>query len=287
MSILRVVVCFTLAAIAFCADTAPGQPLIALKDLDTKEIKLGEDEEGCKDSALMPRIAGCSIIQCGTKEMDTLELVTAATPDGALQKEAADGPSEVIYYLCPGKTAPAAIVKQAEAALVKAGYKAVFKGEDDEDHPLLTAQKGDEYVQISTYVYQSYSAYVQTAIKVVEAPVPPATADVILDELTTVGKTVLNGLTFDGAAPTADGEKILAELQNVLEVKPAFKVRLDVHTEAGTDPKVQQELSEKRGEALASWLAARGIDQARITVQGFGDTKAAEGCARVEAVKLP
>ncbi len=124
--VLRAVV--SLSFLAGCLTAADQKPVPdALKDLDPKEIKLGEDEPGCQDSALLARFAGCNIIQCGKKEADSLDLQVGATAEGAAQTETADGASEKIYYLCPGKLLPASIVKQAEAALVKTGgYKMVY-----------------------------------------------------------------------------------------------------------------------------------------------------------------
>ena len=128
--------------------------------LENKEIKLGEDEPGCKDSTLLPRIPGCSIIQCDTKEADTLEIQVGVSTDGAVQKEAMDGASEVIYYLCPSKVTLSNIAKTSDTALTKAGFKTVFNGKDDDDQPLVTALKDTQWVQISTYMYNEYSAYV-------------------------------------------------------------------------------------------------------------------------------
>ena len=54
----------------------------ALKDVD-KEIKLGEDEPGCKDSELLARIPGCSIIQCDSKPEAEGVDIQRHDPEGA------------------------------------------------------------------------------------------------------------------------------------------------------------------------------------------------------------
>lgn len=268
----------------------------ALKDLDPKDIKLGADEEGCKDSALAARMAGCNIIQCGNKESNSLDLQVGTTADGVALTEAADGDSEILYYLCPGKLSPAAIVKQSEAALVKgAGYKLVYNGKDNDEQPILTVSKDDQWIQVSTYTYQTYSAYILTAIKI--SPEPPVTAEGMSDELKGTGKFLLTGISFEGDTDklNGDSEKSLAELSAALGKLPEAKVRIDVHTDNLEGPKTSLEITQKRAEALGSWLAQHGVAKDRIVAQGqgsakpIGDNENEEGRARnrrIEIVKL-
>ena len=169
--ILRLLACIWLLAFCLAGQTAATSPAAgaarrSLKDLDNKDIKLGEDEAGCKDSTLLPRMPGCSIIQCDTKEADSLEIQVGVSTDGAVQKEAMDGASEVIYYLCPSKLSLSHIAKASDGALSKAGYKIVFNGKDDDDQPLVTALKETQWIQISTYMYNEYSAYILSSVKV-------------------------------------------------------------------------------------------------------------------------
>jgi OmpA-OmpF porin, OOP family len=248
-------------------------PRLDLKDLDPKEIKLGEDEPGCKDSALMPRLAGCNIIQCDVKEYDSLDLQVGAAADGAPQRENADGASEIVYYLCPGRLTPANIIKQSESGLVKSGFRAVFAGRDGDEFPLLTVKKDDQFIQISTYTYNNYSAYVLTGLKL--APEPPATAEAMIDELKARGRFPLAGLAFDGDKtdlPT-DADKALAELVTALKSQPDVKIRVEVHTDNLEGPKTSQAITDKRAMVIMDWLAAQGIDKARMTGHGFGSEK--------------
>src|SRR5688572_4505367 len=109
---LRILVCLCLLSISLAAQTAASSANgRRTPSVETKDIKLGEDETGCKDSALLPRIPGCSIIQCDAKDEDTLEMLVGVSTDGSIQKEPMDGASEVIYYLCPSKVGLGNIVK--------------------------------------------------------------------------------------------------------------------------------------------------------------------------------
>lgn len=293
--LLRLVV--SLSFVAGCLTAADQKPVPdALKDLDPKEIKLGEDEPGCQDSALLARFTGCNIIQCGKKESDSLDLQVGATPEGAAQTETADGVSEKIYYLCPGKLLPASIVKQAEATLVKTGgYKLVYTGKDNDEFPILTVSKDDQWIQVSTYTYQTYSAYILTAIKI--ASEPPVTADGMVDELKTTGKFLLTGITFKEETNelNGDSDKMLAELANALAKTPEVKIRIDVHTDNLEGPKTSQEITQKQAEIVGAWLEKHGVAKERIAAQGLGsadpigNNETDDGRAknhRIEVIKL-
>jgi outer membrane protein OmpA-like peptidoglycan-associated protein len=273
---------FTLAA------QSPGTaPPRSTKELD-KEIRLGEDEPGCKDSTLLPRLAGCSIIQCDAKDMDSKELVVGASTEGVVQRELMDGPSEVIYYLCPSKLSASAITKQSESALSKAGFKTVYSGKDDEDQPLVTSLKDTQWVQISTYPYNEYSAYVLTAIQ--DTPETQSTSEALAEEMTKSGRVVLTGFAFekDKFDLPADAERVLTEVMQLLVRQPTWKILVEGHTDEAGDAQGNVALSQKRASAVASWLLDHGIDRARVSIQGYGGGKPSESAdnPRIEIVKL-
>jgi outer membrane protein OmpA-like peptidoglycan-associated protein len=278
----------TLLFTAVAAFAQAGAASKAAKDADSKEIKLGEDEAGCKDSALLPRIAGCSIIQCDTNESDNVEFQIGMTPDGAVQKDVMEGSAEVLYYLCPAKVNLASIVKQSEAGLIKAGYKPIYSGKDADDQPLVTVAKETQWVQISTYMYNEYSAYVQTAIQV--TPESPANSEALADEITRSGRVVLETLKFDQGASELppDAEKVLSEVAAMLVRQAGWKVRVEVHSSDSADRHANVAASQKRATAVATWLVEHGIEQSRVTVQGHAEAKpdAASSGHRVEIVKL-
>jgi outer membrane protein OmpA-like peptidoglycan-associated protein len=254
-----------LSAVAQVPVKKSGKP-----DVD-KEIKLGEDEAGCRDSAIMARLAGCSIIQCDTKDADTLEIYVGASTDGAVQKEAMDGPSEVLYYLCPSKLSLSHIVKNSESALVKAGFKPVFNGKDDDEQPVVTVLKANQWVQISTYMYNEYSAYVQSAITVT----PDVNSEALSEEMAKNGRVVLYGISFEKEKSVLpqDAEKVLGEVAAFLVRQPELKVRVEGFTDESTDKQVNLNVSKERASTVAGWLLEHGIDKSRISIDGLGDAK--------------
>lgn len=277
---LRLLTCLSFLAISlaapslFAQSAAPAKRVV--KDTDPKDIKLGEDEPGCKDSILMPRLPGCSIIQCDSKESDTLTIQVGVSPEGVIQKELMDGSSEVIYYLCPAKTTLSQIVKSSDAALVKAGFKTVYNGKDDDEQPIVTSSKESQWVQVSTYTYNQYNAYVLSAINADEDDDDDDFSDALAEELTKSGRVTLAGLQFqaDKAELPADAGKVMAEVAALLARQPDLKIRVEAHG-------VETSAAEQRASAVAAWLIDHGIDKARVSTLGV-----AQGEPKIELVRF-
>jgi len=274
--------------------TPTGTKRPAGKDTVVEKIKLGEDEPGCKDSPLLNRIPGCSIIQCDTKDADGLEIQVGALPDGTIQKEAMDGSAEILYYLCPARIPLVQIVKLLDGSLAKAGFKTVFYGRDGDEFPLVTGLKDNQWVQVSTYMYDDNSAYIQTALKV---PLEQqANTDAMAEEMTKTGRVILHGLTFNAEQELAgDSEKILADIDAFLVRQPDLRIRIEGYTDVADSKAGNTTASQKQASAVAMWLLEHGVDKSRISIQGLGDSKPiAEGATpeakeknrRIELVRI-
>ena len=236
------------------------------------DIKLGTDEPGCKDSALLARITGCSIIQCDSKmDAENVKIAGGVAADGTSQDEVLDGAMETIYYLCPAKISVNSVVKLSEAALIKAGFKMVFNGRDGEDFPLISARKGDQWIQISTYMYNDLSAYIQTAMTAQPEDANPAEA--FLEAFARDGKTVLFGISFENDRLSPESDKVLTELAVFLVRQPGLKVRLLGHVDARNDKAAAIQISKERADAVATWLAEHGVEANRISTEGIGDSQ--------------
>lgn len=246
----------------------PPQVRRPAKGADLKEFTVGVDEPGCKDSPLLPRMQGCSILQCDVKEDDSVEIATRSEPDGTVSKEPLDGATEVIYYLCPTRVTHAGIIEFAEAGLAAAGHKVSAKGKDSEDYPLLAVTKDDQWIQISTYQYESKSAYILTAVKV--APEEPVTAEAVEAELAKSGRIALQGLRFDKdkADLPPGGEKLLGDIALILAKKADWKIRVEARGDGPSNDPQSLALSEKRATVVASWLTERGVDKSRLLADG-------------------
>lgn len=250
-------------------------------------ITATEDEAGCKDSALLARVPGCKILQCSAKPEDAVDVTIGGTLETGPKTVEVDGASEVIYYLCNAKDAAVEIAPTLEAALVKDSYQIAFSGKDKDDDNVVSARKYNQWVEISTYVYNGQPAYVQTALKT--EPEEFSSADDFEEQFPAVLRVALPKVKFAaGKAVIAPaGEKVLAEIAAVLAKKVDWKVRVDAFAAEAATPAANVELSKARATAIVDWLAAHGVEKTRLEAVGVGDTvPIPDGKQRVELVRM-
>jgi OOP family OmpA-OmpF porin len=105
---------------------------------------------------------------------------------------------------------------------------------------------------------------------------------------------VLEGVNFETnkADITPDSVAILEKVAASLKDWPDVKVEIGGHTDSSGSNALNQELSQRRAEAVKSYLEAKGIDAGRMTAKGYGeskpvaDNKTAEGKAKNRRVEL-
>jgi outer membrane protein OmpA-like peptidoglycan-associated protein len=251
--------CF-LSAQGFRPPTVPRPKPTALQ-----AFTVGVDEPGCKDSALVPRVAGCSILQCDADPATTSEIITAVDAEGVSTKDDLSGATETLYYLCPTKVTHASIVAAAEAKFVKDGYRIVARSKEGEEEPLISAVKDRQWIQVTTYTYESSSAYVQTTLLAeAEEAIDAATVE---QELAKSGRVALTGLRFDKDKVDLPviADQLFTELAALLAKKPDWKIRIEANCDEAVDPAACRALGEKRAEAVAGTLVAKGVDKGRLS----------------------
>ncbi|MDB5970047.1 MAG: hypothetical protein JWQ90_2497 [Hydrocarboniphaga sp.] len=92
----------------------------------------------------------------------------------------------------------------------------------------------------------------------------------------TVGDViVLRGVNFefDKARLTVNAETILEGVASELIARPDIKVEVSGHTDSKGSDSYNQELSERRAQSVVDYLTAHGIDAARLTSKGLGETQ--------------
>lgn len=107
-------------------------------------------------------------------------------------------------------------------------------------------------------------------------------------------RIVLRGVhfDFDKAVIRAVDEPVLDEAVATLKKHPDLKVYVDGYCDAIGAVKYNQQLSERRADAVAKYLEDHGIAADRLTPRGFGKThfvatnKTAEGRAQNRRVEL-
>jgi outer membrane protein OmpA-like peptidoglycan-associated protein len=78
---------------------------------------------------------------------------------------------------------------------------------------------------------------------------------------------------FDSAQVRPDAERTLAEVAEVIKGYAKRPVRIEGHTDSVASDEYNQKLSERRAASVQAWLAGKGIEAARLTPRGFGETK--------------
>ena len=57
------------------------------------------------------------------------------------------------------------------------------------------------------------------------------------------------------------------------------RLRIEGHTDASGSPRANQDLSQRRAQAVADYLVQAGIDRSRLDVAGYGSSKPLPGIA--------
>lgn len=83
---------------------------------------------------------------------------------------------------------------------------------------------------------------------------------------------------FDKHFIRSDAEKELDRLVQLMRENPVI-VELGSHTDSRGTDEYNIELSQKRAESAVRYIVLRGIDAARITARGYGETELINGCS--------
>ncbi|MBI3208712.1 MAG: OmpA family protein [Candidatus Solibacter usitatus] len=253
---------------------------------------LERDAENCAESKLITRMTGCLIHSCERKEFDSAEL--QMKKDDGVEGKAMEGQIENVVFMCPVKMSQLQIVRNAENALKKAGFSTVTRFGNGEYHH-LTMQKGAQWLGISTDAFGEFPAYTQTAILVKEMQQEmEANAEAFGSEIDKSGRVAIYGIQFDTGKATikAESAMVLAEIAKLLKSRADLRIRIEGHTDNVGAKAANMTLSSQRAASVMAWLVANGIDKARLTVQGFGDSVPAgdntteEGRAKNRRVEL-
>ena len=238
--------------------------------------ELDPDTEGCKDSKLLTRMPGCRIDSCEVKEFDARDLIVAYEGDNRVKN--LEGAVEVVEYHCPTKYSFLQLSRNAEAALKKSGYAIVYSGKNNEsdDRPVVTAQKGAQWVSVETHEYNIFPTYKVIGVVVQGmSQTMTAGAQAIADAINASGRLDVYGITFatGQAAITPQSDQVLTDLLAVLQANPDWRLRVEGHTDNVGAAAANLKLSEARARAVVAWLTSKGIAAGRLMAAGLGDTQ--------------
>lgn len=247
-----------------------------------------EDAEGCKDSPLITRFPGSKLDSCDHKEFDELEIPVGRAASGEPQQKKLDGELWTWSYSTREGTSPVQIYRNMAAALRKAGFALVY----EEPNDYLTAHKGNAWI----YINSGAGTYYEQKVLQEKEMQQEVTADAssLADEINKTGHVAVYGIHFDTGKATIqpDSEETLSQIAKMLQENPDFKLNVQGHTDNVGAKAANQTLSEKRAQAVVSWLTAHGVAANRLSAKGFGDSQpiadnsSEEGRAKNRRVEL-
>ena len=97
----------------------------------------------------------------------------------------------------------------------------------------------------------------------------------MLDKLNTDGKIITYGITFDVNKSTLRPESMgtINQIYKLMADNPTLNLEVDGHTDSDGDDASNMKLSQDRADAVRTQLISMGIDGARLTSKGYGETK--------------
>lgn len=96
----------------------------------------------------------------------------------------------------------------------------------------------------------------------------------INERLQSHNRAILFGITFNPgtASFSSDSETELNDLFESLK-QSSFKIQIEGYSDATGTTSANARLSQNRAQAVCDWLKTRGIDSARLTVKGLGESR--------------
>ncbi len=99
--------------------------------------------------------------------------------------------------------------------------------------------------------------------------------DDLYDKLVETGEFTTRGIffAFDSAALGGESTPVLERIRSTMEEHPELNIVVEGHTDSVGDEEYNQELSERRAQAVVRYLEEHEIDGERMTAQGKGEAE--------------
>ncbi|MBI3550899.1 MAG: OmpA family protein [Elusimicrobia bacterium] len=222
---------------------------------------------------------------------------SVGTPDEDKTKRVEGRTWRLEYWIHEGRKAPSPleIARNYANAFKKAGGSVLYSKEDDGEVTLKKTAPGGGELWLHTSVSNNGEVYeldvVETAA--MKQSVELTAAD-MAKALKASGRVALHGILFDTGKSAIKPEslKLVDEVRAMLEADESLKLLIEGHTDNVGEAKANLALSKRRSAAVKAALVASGVDEARLSAEGFGDgkpvadNKAEEGRAKNRRVEL-
>lgn len=266
--------------------------LTGIPSLHAQAAKLAPDQAGCVDSKVFPKLLECRIDNCEKKDSDHRDVSVGEDDKGEAINTSIEGNSRSVMYECREGTTPASVVEQAAAALKTAGFEIPYRFAEAE--AALTARKNDFWVTVEAAARYYTLTEINSVAPDFESVIDASSMAEMLERY---GHVPLYGIQFLPGRPdlTPASDAILNELAAMLNDHPAWRLRIEGHTDNTGTKMGNMTLSFRRASAVVAWLTANGAKRARLDPQGIGDARPAADNAteagrgknrRIEIVKM-
>ena len=268
-------------------------------------LTFAQDAEGCKDHALFTRLSNFIIGEC-QENFNALDFQTGASG----KKQNIEGNITTIRYVFNTESgakrmSPLQIIRNYESAITSKGGKKIYSGVDDIDGGEMggtfSMSNGDkEYWVTVRRMYEANVAGEVDAFSLIvlekEAMKQEVEAKQMFDAINKNGSVALY-INFETGKSTikSESQSIVDQIVQMLKANPSLKISVEGHTDNVGTMAANQTLSDNRAKAVMNALITQGIDKARLSSKGWGQTKplsdnsSEEGKAknrRVEIVKI-
>lgn len=258
-----------------------------------------QDAEGCKDNQMFPkRMPNYLISECQSNYNEADFNLSA----GGSKFEHKEGTMTMIRYdfnAESGQQKPSVlqILKNYENAAKNIGGVTIFQNADEAigTYKLIKNGKESAWVKIECAGNDNNDFYTLTIIQLEEMNQEVTSSD-IFNALNAEGHIALY-INFETGQSDIkpESQTTIDQIVAMLKANPSLKILIEGHTDDVGNPSSNQTLSEDRAKSVMNAIIAKGIEKARLSSKGLGqskpvaDNKTEEGKAknrRVEIVKL-
>ncbi|MFB3904807.1 MAG: OmpA family protein [Acidobacteriota bacterium] len=234
------------------------------------------DSDGSKDHPMLSRMPGYYISVYNEQEFGTHDFFKDAAQD---QTQTVEGHYWYIEYNkreSAKSIGPLQIIRNYVNALTRQGAVKICEQVDSEKgSTTLRLPTGGKSIWV--YVYAQGDAYELTVVE--EAGMKQDvefTAAELSKQLNEQGSVAIRGILFDTGKATIkpESEGALAQILELLKNDSTLKLEIQGHTDNVGAQAANLKLSQDRAAAVKAHLVTKGgIDAARLTTLGFGDSK--------------
>ncbi|MDR2683904.1 MAG: OmpA family protein [Prevotellaceae bacterium] len=94
-------------------------------------------------------------------------------------------------------------------------------------------------------------------------------------EVKKIFKQALHGIQFETGKSSikSSSNRILNQIVQIMKDNPDFQLEIGGHTDSIGSLEMNMDLSDRRAAAVKAYLAKQGVEESRMTSQGFGSTQ--------------